>query len=729
MKIKNLRKKTIIYLVGLLFILIALSPVFNANKLYDAPIIIENTNTNLFDLKVVSIAFKQQSELNKLMNQHLDILNIKDSEITAYVSSIQLSKLYELGFNPKIIFQNIQEMNNHIYGSEILEFHNYAQITQELQNIANTYPDISQLYDLGHSVQGRVIWGLKITDNPTIEENEPEVRICGNHHGNEIMSVELPLLMAWHLVQNYSINPNIEELINNREIWIIPMVNPDGREMGTRYNAHGVDLNRDYGYVWGGEGGSPSPFSQPETQAIRNNALDNNFVLSLSYHTTEAIVNYIWNYKGQPVADHNVVVQLSQQYGSHNGYWVVEGYDWYQTRGDTNDFSYGCRGDIDWTIETQNSNIPVAWNLHRDAMLEIIDAANMGLSGIVRDEETGNPLAATIWVEEAYWPCFTDPKIGDYHKVLLPGSYTVHFQANGYEEQVHNVIITDETTVLNVALSSENNYYAYQVTMCDFYDPYNYPNNFQNNPTEGISALGPPDGICASLGVGGYIVLDMGSEGIIIDHENESDFKIFEGDTTQDGYTVYVSSNWSGPWVNMGQAMGSAEFDLANISVESAQFIKIVDDNNGNPNELNPGVDIDAVQHLVYEIIPPNNPPNTPEINGSANGKVGVQYTYDFLATDPDWDDVYYFIFWGDGNNSGWLGPFNSSIKISKNYSWNEKGTYIINAKAKDVYGDESNWATFTVTMPRDRTIINSRLNQLLERFPLLKKLLFLIKL
>jgi hypothetical protein len=221
----------------------------------------------------------------------------------------------------------------------------------------------------------------------------------------------------------------------------------------------------------------------------------------------------------------------------------------------------------------------------------------------------------------------------------------------------------------------------------------------------------------------------MGEEGMIIDHENESDFKVFEGDATQDGYIVYVSSNWSGPWVNMGQAIGTAEFDLANVSVESAQFIKIVDDNNGNPSELNPGVDIDAVQHLIYEIIPPNNPPEAPLINGAKNGKVDVQYPYNFITTDPDEDDVYYFIFWGDGNNSGWLGPYNSSIQMSTTYSWNEKGTYNIKAKAKDIHGDESNWTTLTVTIPKARLFMNSILNQMMKRYPLLTKLLYLIKL
>jgi len=452
-------------------------------------------------------------------------------------------------------------------------------------------------------------------------------------------------------------------------------------------------------------------------------------VLSLSYHCSGDIVNYIWNYKGEPVVDNAVTVLLSEQYGSHNGYWVVEGYDWYQTRGDTNDFSYGCRGDIDWTIEVQSSDITQAWNKNRDAMLEIIDAADKGLTGIVRDAQTGEPIAATIWVEEAYWPCFNDPLVGDYHRVLLPGAYNVHFRANGYEEQIINVEVVDsnEPTILDVYLNPSNDIYANQVTICYFYDPYNYPNNFQNNPTEGISALGPPDIICASLGVGGYIVLDMGEEGVIIDHENATDFKIFEGDATQDGYNVYVSSNWSGPWTSLGQVFGTVEFDLANFSIESARFIKIVDDNNGNPGEQNPGVDIDAVQHLIPIVI--NNPPNKPQINGTIEGKVGIEYEYTFVSTDPDINDLYYWIDWGDNNTEEWIGPYFSGQEVKINHSWIEEGTYIIKAKVKDTFDEESSWGTFQVTMPRNRFVITSLLHQFLERFPLFMKLFSLIKL
>jgi hypothetical protein len=315
---------------------------------------------------------------------------------------------------------------------------------------------------------------------------------------------------------------------------------------------------------------------------IRANALENPFVLSLSFHTSAEVVNYIWNYKVERVPDNTVVEYLSNQYGSHNGYWVVEGYDWYQTMGDTNDFSYGCRGDIDWTIETPNTNIPQIWGLHREAMFDIIKGADMGLRGIVTSAQTGQPLAATVWVQEAYWPCFTDPLVGDYHKPLLPGTYHVIVRANGYQEQEFSVDVeAGEPTVLNVALNQANEYYAYQVTVADFYAP---SDNFQNNPTEAIAALGPPDDSCASLGVGGNFILDMRDN--ITDMSAATDLKVFEGDGTADGYRVYVSAYWNGPWADLGTGTGTAEFDLATASVDSAQYVKIVDDGTGSASEM-----------------------------------------------------------------------------------------------------------------------------------------------
>lgn len=662
---------------------------------------------------IVQIHYLDKTTIGKLTDKDIAILEIKNDFILVYASSEDIALLEKENLNPKIIFSSYNEMMGWTSSPNMLDdFHNYAQLTSELQNIENTYPEITKLYNLGSSVQGRTIWGLKITDNPDVEEAEAEVRICGLHHGNELMSGELPLLLAWYLCDNYDSDPYIEDLVDNRETWIIPMVNPDGREATTRYNANGVDLNRDYGYLWTGAGGSPSPFSQPETKVIRENALDNCFVLSLSFHTSGDIVNYVWNYKTQPVKDHDVVVHLSSQYGSHNGYWVVEGYDWYQTTGDTNDFSYGCRGDIDWTIEVQNSNVQQAWDYNREAMLEIIEAADMGVKGIVTDLDTGLPIVATIWVEEAYWPCFTDPEIGDFHKPLLPGTYNVCIRANGYEEYTEQITVTSSgPTTLNAALTPIDDYYAYQVTIAKINDPYSYPNNYQNNPTEVVSVLGPPDGICASLGKGGYVVIDMDQE--IIDHPDEDDFKIYEADGTDDGYSVYVSTDWNGPWILIGTGMGDSQFDLNDVGLSSASFIKIVDDNDGNAYDQNPGCDIDCVQHLIPEI--PNSPPEAPIINGPTSGIPEISYNFTFKSTDTDEDEVYYYIKWGDGYVENWDGPHPSGEEFEIAHTYSRKGTFTIEAKAKDVYENESDWAYLEINIPRAKA---SFMNRLLEKFP-----------
>lgn len=514
--------------------------------------------------------------------------------------SIKLEE--EKSDDPMKIFQGkgetviVTEPPNEHANSTRADFHDYAELTAELQSIATNYSHIAKLYDLGESVQGRTIWGLKITDNPEIEENEVEVRFCGAHHGDEYMSVELPLLLAWDLVQNYTVNTTITNYIKNREIWIIPLVNPDGREMNQRYNANYVDLNRDYGYMWSGAGGSSSPFSQPETQAIREHALKNNFVLSYSYHTTAQYVNYVWNYKPQTFPDEPMIMMISNVYGDLSGYTPTNGYDWYQITGDTNDFSYGCRGDLDTTIETYNSNIAVTWGKNRDAMYYAIDIADMGLSGVVTDAQTNEPIEATVWVEEVYWPCYTDPAVGDYHRLLFPGTYTVHFRANGYEEKVKTVTITDAnaTNILNASLQPSNSCYAYQVTMCEYFDHY-------SNPSEAISALGPPDNISASLGNGGMIVLDMGNNTVLKNHSGDDVIVYEQGDN--EGYDAYVSQQWNGPWQFLGTGQGTTSFDLSSTGLESARFIKIIDDDITYSDGY-PGCDIDAIQGLAPLVEP-----------------------------------------------------------------------------------------------------------------------------
>jgi len=121
---------------------------------------------------------------------------------------------------------------------------------------------------------------------------------------------------------------------------------------------------------------------------------------------------------------------------------------------------------------------------------------------------------------------------------------------------------------------------------------------------------------------------------------------------------------------------------------------------------------------LVIRIF--SSPPYSPTIDGPANGKIKEPIPYVFAATDPDNDNLFYFIDWGDTTNTGWVGSHPSNEQINLTHTWTKKGTYIIKAKVKDIFGAESGWTTLSVTMPQNNELFNTHpvLSWLLERFP-----------
>jgi len=123
----------------------------------------------------------------------------------------------------------------------------------------------------------------------------------------------------------------------------------------------------------------------------------------------------------------------------------------------------------------------------------------------------------------------------------------------------------------------------------------------------------------------------------------------------------------------------------------------------------------------------PNNPPNKPSISGEAQGKPGKPYTYVFTATDPDQDNLSYFVDWGDNTSEQWNGPHASGAEVSITHTWTVKGTYNIKAKVKDVHDAESDWGTLEIKIPTNQFVPHSLLLQflhrILERFPILERL------
>jgi hypothetical protein len=126
-----------------------------------------------------------------------------------------------------------------------------------------------------------------------------------------------------------------------------------------------------------------------------------------------------------------------------------------------------------------------------------------------------------------------------------------------------------------------------------------------------------------------------------------------------------------------------------------------------------------------------NQPPNKPaKPSGPTNGKAGEEHTYSSSTTDPDGDQIQYWFDWGNGENSGWIGPFDSGVETSASHIWNEKGNYEIKVKAKDIYGVESEWSDpLSISMPKNK-IINP-FERFLENhphmFPMMRHLLRLM--
>jgi hypothetical protein len=326
-------------------------------------------------------------------------------------------------------------------------------------------------------------------------------------------------------------------------------------------------------------------------------ATENWFVLSLSFHTSGDVVNSVWNYTPIYSEDDALVTTLSAGYASYNGYWDVRGWYWYETHGDCNDWSYGARADIDWTIETSDSNENNVWNLNRDAILYIIEAAGWGVHGRVTDAITGEPLRANVWVEGNGWPAFTDPIAGDYHKPLLGGVYALRVSANGYEDAIVPAVPVPSGggVTVDVALQPGGGVYADRAEIANVPDP----SNDYNNPTLTMSMLGAPDDVGCSIGVGGQVVLDLGPDFRVSDLPGD-DLRVHESseDAGADGYSIYGGESYLGPWTLIGSGVGTTAYDLAISGLDSARYLRIVDDGGGNPSATYPGLELDAIEVL-----------------------------------------------------------------------------------------------------------------------------------
>lgn len=255
-------------------------------------------------------------------------------------------------------------------------YHTYEEMQSELADLHLRFPSLTRLEEIGPSLEGRSIPALKISDEPAVDDTaEPDVLIVGCHHAREFMSVEVPLHFARTLLESYGTSPRCTRLVDTRELWIVPLLNPDGHVFQTEFAASpewrppgwrknrrpnfdgsfGVDPNRNYSYLWGyddiGSSGmeddetyrGTAPFSEPETQAIRRLVERQRFAIALSYHSFGKLLLFPWGYTRELSEHHGLFATLADSMVRTNGYRPGNPAlgTIYLTNGDFDDYMYG----------------------------------------------------------------------------------------------------------------------------------------------------------------------------------------------------------------------------------------------------------------------------------------------------------------------------------------------------------------------------------------------------
>jgi len=322
-----------------------------------------------------------------IANTGVNIENVSDDYVIAYGSDYELKKIQSLGL--LIASSNLSEerlVKPKDYPAKDSAYHNYSELTEEITKLTQENPTLVQMSSIAKTIEGRDLWALRIGVDQSHAHQKPAVIYMGGHHAREHLSVEMPLMLAQYLIREFkNNNPRIVALLNSRDIHIIPTVNPDGMEFDitdgkykmwrknrARNNdgTFGVDLNRNYGYQWGTGGSSnnpssetykgPQPFSEAETQAIKNYIdTHTNITVLLSFHTYSQLILYPWGHKydGLEISkDKQVHEVMAKKMAEWNGYQPQQSSELYIASGDTTDWSYGVHKIISFTFELDPAN-------------------------------------------------------------------------------------------------------------------------------------------------------------------------------------------------------------------------------------------------------------------------------------------------------------------------------------------------------------------------------------
>ncbi len=379
-------------------------------------------------------------------------------------------------------------------GSTDLNFRHYSN--EELYALMDFYgaqfPDITRVYSIGQSVQGRDLRVIEISDNPGVHEpGEPEFKYVGNIHGNEVTGRVTLLWLMQTLCNNYSSDPSIRDLVDSTRIHLLPSMNPDGYavakegeilplDFGGRANSKGIDLNRNFPDRFG----KTQDDRQPETQAVIDWIHKYPFVLSIGIHSGALVASYPYDNSPNgsnvytPTPDDDVFRNLSLTYSNAhpimhlgercifkvNSTYSYEDYDydfsdgitngayWYSFNGGMQDYNYLNSNCFEITVEQECEKYPMAerlegiWEANEEALVLFIREVHNGVKGFVMDEEGKGIAGASVDVLDRKH-MITSAADGDYWRLLLPGEYEIAVSKEGFISTKDTITVPEDGAV------------------------------------------------------------------------------------------------------------------------------------------------------------------------------------------------------------------------------------------------------------------------------------------
>ncbi len=360
-------------------------------------------------------------------------------------------------------------------------YQGYLNLMNEFET---EYPELCKIYEVGESFQGRKLLIAKISDNVTEREMEPVFYNTSTMHGDETFCYVAMLRIIDELLSSYGTDPRLTRIVDSMEMWISPLLNPDGTyytnnntvQGSRRYTAEGIDMNRNFPDPVRGDHPDGNSWAK-ETVAYMEFEKQHNFMMSGDYHGGIEAVEWPWACWSKKTADDDWFAMVSNQYAdlahdnSPSGYLMFQGgacnlfSGWGEIHGTRLDWILYFRHCRQFCIELNDtktlpeSQLNTYYGYNREALLTFFEQIFYGVRGTVVDSATGEGISAKVFIEnhdkDSSW-VYTNLPHGDYYRPIYRGTYAITFSSEEYfPKTVTGVSVENNAaTVLNVKLRS-----------------------------------------------------------------------------------------------------------------------------------------------------------------------------------------------------------------------------------------------------------------------------------